>query len=301
MNNDNYPTQEADKMFVLSTKNLLVDAQKGGYAVPAFNIHNMETIHAIVDAANEMNSPLIIAATPGTVAYARPQYLINMVKAAAKDSHVPIALHLDHHEDIEGIKEMVKLGTKSIMIDASALPYEENIMKVKEVVDFAKNYDASVEAELGRLVGIEDGVVVAESDSQLTDPELANDFVERTGIDSLAVAIGTAHGLYEGDPKIDLERLEKIESKVDVPLVLHGASDVPVKTVQSAIDRGITKVNISTDLKIAFSGALKTYLVDNPDADDPRHYTKDAQAAMKALAIEKIKMCGSVNKANVIE
>lgn len=288
-------------MFILSTKNILEDATKGGYAVPAFNIHNMETIHAIVEAANEMNSPLIIAATPGTVSYAGPQYLINMVKAAAKNSHVPIALHLDHHEDIDGIKEMIKLGAKSVMIDASALPYEENIAKVKEVVDFAKNYDVSVEAELGRLVGIEDDVVVEESDSQLTDPELANDFVERTGIDSLAVAIGTAHGLYAGEPKVDLERLEKIRKKVDVPLVLHGASDVPDATVRAAVERGIAKVNVSTDLKIAFATALKSYLVENPEADDPRHYTKDAQAAMKKLAKEKMEVFGSVNKAQVIE
>lgn len=288
-------------MFILSTKNILEEATKGGYAVPAFNIHNMETIHAIVEAANEMNSPLIIAATPGTVGYAGPQYLINMVKAAAKNSHVPIALHLDHHEDIDGIKEMIKLGAKSVMIDASALPYEENIAKVKEVVDFAKNYDVSVEAELGRLVGIEDDIVVEESDSQLTDPELANDFVERTGIDSLAVAIGTAHGLYAGEPKVDLERLEKIRAKVDVPLVLHGASDVPDATVRAAVERGIAKVNVSTDLKIAFANALKSYLVENPEADDPRHYTKDAQAAMKKLAKEKMEVFGSVNKAQVIE
>lgn len=289
------------QMFIVSTKNLLEDADKGGYAIPAFNIHNMETIHAVVEAANEMNSPLIIAATPGTVSYAGPQYLVNMVQAAAKNSHVPIALHLDHHEDVESIKEMIKLGAKSVMIDASALPYEENIAKVKEVVDFAKNYDVSVEAELGRLVGIEDDLVVDESESELTDPELANDFVERTGIDSLAVAIGTAHGLYAGEPKIDLERLEKIQSKVDVPLVLHGASDVPETTVRAAIERGISKVNISTDLKIAYADALKTYLKEHPEADDPRHYTKDAQAAMKQLAKEKMEIFGSVNKARVIE
>lgn len=289
------------QMFILSTKNILDEATKGGYAVPAFNIHNMETIHAIVEAANEMNSPLIIAATPGTVSYAGPQYLINMVKAAAKNSNVPIALHLDHHENVEDIKEMIKLGAKSVMIDASALPYEENIAKVKEVVDFAKNYDVSVEAELGRLVGIEDDIVVDESESQLTDPELANDFVERTGIDSLAVAIGTAHGLYEGEPKVDLERLEKIREKVDVPLVLHGASDVPDATVRAAVERGIAKVNVSTDLKIAFATALKSYLVEHPEADDPRHYTKDAKAAMKKLAKEKMKVFGSVDKAQVIE
>lgn len=288
-------------MFVVSSKNLLKDAQKGGYAVPAFNIHNLETIQVVVEAANELNSPVIIAATPGTVTHAGPQYLVNMLEAAATDSHVPIALHLDHHEDIDDIKHAIKLGAKSVMIDASALPYEENIAKVKEVVDFAKDYDVSVEAELGKLVGIEDGIVVEEKDSQLTDPELANDFVERTGIDSLAVAIGTAHGLYEGEPKIDLERLEKIESKVDVPLVLHGGSDVPDALVRQTIERGITKVNIATELKIAFSDELKAYLLENPEANDPRHYLADAKAAMKDLVKKKIRLLQSDNKAQVIE
>lgn len=288
-------------MFIVSSKNLLKDAQKEGYAVPAFNIHNLETMQVVVEAANELNSPVIIAATPGTVSYAGPQYLINMVRAAAKNSHVPIALHLDHHEDIEDIKHAIRLGAKSVMIDASALPYEENIAKVRKVVDFAKDYDVSVEAELGRLVGIEDDVVVAEEDSQLTDPELANDFVKRTGIDSLAVAIGTAHGLYVGEPKIDLERLEKIEAKVDVPLVLHGGSDVPDELIRQTIERGITKVNIATELKIAFSNELKKYLIENPDADDPRHYMADAKAVMKELVKDKIKLLQSDNKTQVIK
>lgn len=286
-------------MYIVSTRTILKDAQKGGYAVPAFNIHNMETLQVVVEAANELNSPVIIAATPGTVSHAGPQYLVNMVEAAAKTSHVPIALHLDHHEDIDDIKLAIKLGAKSVMIDASALPYEENIAKVKEVVDFAKNYDVTVEAELGRLVGIEDDVIVAEEDSQLTDPELANDFVMRTGIDSLAVAIGTAHGLYEGEPKIDLERLEKIEAKVDVPLVLHGGSDVPDALIRQTIERGITKVNIATELKIAFSDQLKKYLIENPEADDPRHYLADAKAAMKELAKEKIRLVQSDNKSTL--
>lgn len=286
-------------MYIVSTRTILKDAQKGGYAVPAFNIHNMETLQVVVEAANELNSPVIIAATPGTVSHAGPQYLVNMVEAAAKVSHVPIALHLDHHEDIDDIKLAIKLGAKSVMIDASALPYEENIAKVKEVVDFAKNYDVTVEAELGRLVGIEDDVVVADEDSQLTDPELANDFVERTGIDSLAVAIGTAHGLYEGEPKIDLERLEKIEAKVDVPLVLHGGSDVPDALIRETIERGITKVNIATELKIAFSDELKKYLIENPEADDPRHYLADAKEAMKELAKKKIRLVQSENKSTL--
>lgn len=284
-------------MFIVSSKNLLEDARKGGYAVPAFNIHNLETVQVVVEAANELNSPVILAATPGTVGYAGEDYLINIMKAAAKNSNVPIAYHLDHHEDVEAIERSIKLGSKAVMIDASALPYEENIAKVKSVVDFAKKYDVSVEAELGKLVGVEDDLVVDESESQLTDPELANDFVERTGIDSLAVAIGTAHGLYKSEPNIDFERLEKIEKKVDVPLVLHGASDVPDETVKRCIELGICKVNIATELKIAFSDQLKKYLKENPEANDPRKYMKDAKASMKELVKKKILLCNSNDKA----
>ncbi|MGO1371802.1 MAG: tagatose bisphosphate family class II aldolase [Senegalia sp. (in: firmicutes)] len=284
-------------MFIVSSKNLLEDARKKGYAVPAFNIHNLETVQVVVEAANELNSPVILAATPGTVGYAGEDYLMNIMQAAAKISHVPIAYHLDHHEDVEAIKRSIKLGAKAVMIDASALPYEENIKKVKSVVDFAKKYDVSVEAELGKLVGVEDDLVVEESESQLTDPELANDFVKRTGIDSLAVAIGTAHGLYKSEPKIDFDRLEKIEAKVDVPLVLHGASDVPDQTVKRCIELGICKVNIATELKIAYSDELKRYLKENPSANDPRKYMFDAKAAMKDLVKKKILLCSSNDKA----
>ncbi|WP_040477497.1 tagatose-bisphosphate aldolase subunit GatY [Halanaerobium saccharolyticum] len=283
-------------MFIISNKNLLLDAQKRGYAVPAFNIHNLETTKVVVEAAEELNSPIIIAATPGTIRFAGARYLVNIMKSAAAESTVPIAFHLDHHENIEDIKESIKLGCKSVMIDASALDYEENIAKVKEVVEFARLYDVSVEAELGKLVGQEDDIKVSDADSQLTDPNLAADFVNRTGIDSLAVAIGTAHGLYKKDPKIDYKRLKAIENNVDVPLVLHGASGVPDKDVKKSIAMGITKVNIATELKIAFSDAVKSYFNENPDANDPRKYLKPGKASMKELVKKKIKLCGSENK-----
>jgi len=283
-------------MFILSNKNLLLDAQKRNYAVPAFNIHNLETTKVVVEAAEELNSPLIIAATPGTVRFAGARYLVNIMRSAAAESTVPIAFHLDHHENIEDIKESIKLGCKSVMIDASALEYEENIAKVKEVVDFARRYDVSVEAELGKLVGQEDNIVVDDADSELTDPNLAADFVTRTGIDSLAVAIGTAHGLYKKEPKIDYQRLEAIENNVDVPLVLHGASDVPAATVKKTISMGITKVNIATELKIAFSDAVKEYFKVNPEENDPRKYLKPGKESMKKLVKKKIKLCGSENK-----
>lgn len=283
-------------MFILSNKNLLLDAQKRGYAVPAFNIHNLETTKVVVEAAEELNSPLIIAATPGTIRFAGARYLINIMRSAAVESTVPIAFHLDHHENIEDIKKSIKLGCKSVMIDASTLEYEQNISKVKEVVNFARRYDVSVEAELGKLVGQEDDVEIGDEDSELTDPNLAADFVERTGIDSLAVAVGTAHGLYQKEPKIDYQRLEAIENNVNVPLVLHGASGVPNSAVKKTIKMGITKVNIATELKIAFSDSVKKYFKNNPEANDPRKYLKPGKESMKKLVKKKIRLCGSENK-----
>lgn len=284
-------------MFIISSKNILLDAQKHGYAVPAFNIHNLETVQVVVEAANEMKSPVILAATPGTIRFAGDKYLVNIMKAAAEISEVPIIFHLDHHENVEDIKQSILLGAKSVMIDASALPYEENIKKVREVVKFAKRYDVSVEAELGKLVGQEDDLIVDDSESQLTDPELAKDYVERTGIDSLAVAIGTAHGLYKSEPKIDFDRLEKIEKRVSVPLVLHGASDVPDETVKRCIELGICKVNIATELKIAFSGGVKDHFDNNPDANDPRKYLTPGKERMKEIVRKKILLCNSQDKA----
>lgn len=283
-------------MYILSNRNLLLDAQKRNYAVPAFNIHNLETTKVVIEAAEELNSPIILAATPGTIRFAGARYLVNIMKSAAAESTIPIAFHLDHHEKIEDIKESIKLGCKSVMIDASALEYEDNIAKVKEVVDFARLYDVSVEAELGKLVGQEDDIKVSDADSELTDPKLAADFVERTGIDSLAVAVGTAHGLYKKDPKIDYKRLQAIQNNVDIPLVLHGASGVPDKDVVKTIKMGITKVNIATELKIAFSDAVKKYFNENPEANDPRKYLKPGKESMKKLVKKKIRLCGSNDK-----
>jgi tagatose 1,6-diphosphate aldolase GatY/KbaY len=261
-----------------------------------FNIHNLETTKVVVEAANELNSPIILAATPGTIRFAGARYLFNIMKSAAKDSKVPIAFHLDHHEEIKDIEKSIKLGCKSVMIDASALSYKENIAKVRKVVNFAKRYDVSVEAELGKLVGQEDDINITAENSQLTDPNLAADFVEKTGIDSLAIAIGTAHGLYKKEPKIDYDRLKKIRNNVDIPLVLHGASGLPDKDVIKSIKMGITKVNIATELKIAFSEGVKEYFKNNPEANDPRKYLKPGKEKMKKLVKEKIELCGSQDK-----
>ncbi len=279
-----------------NSKEILLKAQKEGYAVPAFNCHNLETIQVIVETANEMRSPVIIAGTPGTFDYAGRDYIQAIVETASQKYNIPIILHLDHHTDIESIKKSLELGTKSVMIDASHYNYEENIQIVKKVVEMAHKFGATVEAELGMLGGQEDDLIVDEKDSKYTNPAQAADFVKKTGIDSLAVAIGTAHGLYKEEPKLDFERLKEIRDVVEIPLVLHGASGVPEGAVRKAISLGITKVNIATELKIPFSNALRTYLVNHPEANDPRKYMEDAKKAMSAVVKEKILMCMSQNR-----
>lgn len=281
---------------MINSKELLLHAQKNGYAVPAFNCHNLETIQVIVETANELRSPVIIAGTPGTFDYAGRDYIQSIVETAAKKYNIPIVLHLDHHTKIEDIEASLKLGTKSVMIDASHHSYDENIAIVKKVVELAHKFDATVEAELGILGGQEDDLVVNEKDSKYTNPQQAVDFVKKTDIDSLAVAIGTAHGLYKEDPKLDFERLKEIRSLVTIPLVLHGASGVPEEAVKKAISLGITKVNIATELKIPFSHKLREYLVAHPEENDPRKYMKDAKKAMAEVVKEKILMCMSQNR-----
>ncbi len=283
-------------MFIVSTKQMLLDAQKNRYAVPAFNIHNLETSQVVIEAANEMKSPMILAATPGTIKFAGKDYLQRIIEIGAKNSKVPIAFHLDHHEEFEKIKDSINLGCKSVMIDASIYPFEDNIRIVKQVVDYAHRFDVTVEAELGKLVGQEDELVVKEKDAQLTNPKLAKIFVERTGIDSLAVAIGTAHGLYKSEPKLDFNRLIEIKKLVDIPLVLHGASGVPEESVKKCIEIGVCKVNIATELKIPFSNAIKEYFKENPDANDPRKYFMPAKHEMKKVVTDKILMCQSNNR-----
>ncbi|GAK87747.1 tagatose 1,6-bisphosphate aldolase [Vibrio ponticus] len=280
-------------MYLISSREMLKRAQKGGYAVPAFNIHNLETVQVIVETASEMGSPVILAGTPGTYDYAGTDYLINICKSAAQKHKIPLVLHLDHHEDQQDIYNKVHQGIRSVMIDGSHHAFDQNIEIVRSVVDYCNRFDASVEAELGRLGGQEDDLIVDSADALMTDPASAAEFVRRTGIDSLAVAIGTAHGLYKAEPKLDFERLEKIRSVVDIPLVLHGASGVPDEMVRRCIDLGICKVNVATELKIAFADAVKHYFGDHPDANDPRKYIIPGKAAMKEVVMSKIRVCGS--------
>lgn len=281
---------------LVTTKQMLIDAKLGNYAVPAFNIHNLETIQVVLETSAEMRSPVILAGTPGTIEYAGGAYIVAIAQAAAKMLRIPIAIHLDHFESPAEICKYLDMGFSSCMIDASSETFEKNIAETKSVVEYAHKLDCTVEAELGRLVGQEDDLVVDEKYSQYTDPKKAVEFANRTGIDSLAVAIGTMHGLYKGEPKLDFNRLSEIEALLSIPLVLHGASDVPDEMVRKAISLGISKVNVATDLKIPFSNAIKNYFSKYPEANDPRKYLEPAKKAMKAVVMHKIEVCGSANR-----
>ncbi|MBV8042309.1 tagatose-bisphosphate aldolase subunit KbaY [Pluralibacter sp.] len=286
-------------MGIISTKYLLQDAQKHGYAVPAFNIHNAETIQAILEVCKEMQSPVILAGTPGTYKHIAFEEIYALCRAYSESYDMPLALHLDHHESLDDIRRKVYAGVRSAMIDGSHFPFAENVKLVKSVVDFCHQNDCSVEAELGRLGGMEDDMSVDAGSAFLTDPQEARRFVEQTGVDSLAVAIGTAHGLYPHRPKIDFQRLGEIREVVSVPLVLHGASDVPDEYVRRTIELGVCKVNVATELKIAFAGAVKAWFKDNPEGNDPRYYMRVGMDAMKDVVRSKIRVCGSMNRLTV--
>lgn len=283
-------------MYIISTKAMLQKAQREGYAVPAFNIHNLETLQVVVETSSEMRSPLIVAGTPGTFSYAGIGNVVAIASDLAKTYNQPLAIHLDHHEAFDDIAQKVQAGVRSAMIDGSHLPFTDNVALVKKVTDYCHRYDVSVEAELGRLGGQEDDLVVDSKDALYTHPQQAHEFVTLTGIDSLAVAIGTAHGLYTATPKLDFERLAEIRSNVDIPLVLHGASGLSTEDIRRAIKLGICKVNVATELKIAFSDALKDYFSAHPDASDPRHYMVPAKAAMKEVVRKVITDCGCEGK-----
>lgn len=285
------------KMYVVSTKQMLNNAQRGGYAVPAFNIHNLETMQVVVETAANLHAPVIIAGTPGTFTHAGTENLLALVSAMAKQYHHPLAIHLDHHTKFDDIAQKVRSGVRSVMIDASHLPFAQNISRVKEVVDFCHRFDVSVEAELGQLGGQEDDVQVNEADALYTNPAQAREFAEATGIDSLAVAIGTAHGMYASAPALDFSRLENIRQWVNLPLVLHGASGLSTKDIQQTIKLGICKINVATELKNAFSQALKNYLTEHPEATDPRDYLQSAKSAMRDVVSKVIADCGCEGRA----
>lgn len=280
--------------FVTSEK-MLLDAQKGGYAVGAFNVENMEMVMAVIAAAEELRAPLMLQTTPSTIKYAGLDMYLANVKAAAEHASVPVCLHLDHGDSFDLAMRALRTGYTSIMIDGSHNVFEENIAVTKAVADACRPSGIPVEAELGKVGGKEDDLDGGEGNGY-TDPLEAKEFVERTGVTSLAVAIGTAHGVYKGVPKLDLDRLAEIRKVVDIPLVLHGASGLSEEAVVESIKRGICKVNFATELRIAYTDGVKEFLAANPDAFDPKKYGKVAMEHVKAIVETRMKMCGCTDR-----
>lgn len=284
-------------MTLVSSTPLLETARRGGYCIGAFNVHTLEMLQAVVEAAEETQSPLIIQSTVGTVKHLGPDYIAKAALVASERSSVPIALHLDHCSDFNIIMQCIRAGYTSVMIDASHEQFDVNVAMTKKVVEAANAIGINVEAELGRVGGVEDDIVVDDEHALLADPDDCARFVELTGVHTLAPAIGTAHGIYKGEPNIDFDRIEKIASKVSVPLVLHGGSGIPEEQVRRCVALGMSKMNVATELRIVFSDAIKEVFNQNPEENDPRKYMVPAKEALKKAAIEKMRLCGSFGKA----
>lgn len=276
----------------VSSKEMILEARRGGYAVPAFNAENLEMVQAIIEAAEEARSPVMIQTTPSTVKYITLRQAVAMVKADADAATVPVSLHLDHCESYEAVAAAIDAGYSSVMIDASKLPYEENIAVTQKVVAKAKPLGITVESELGTVGGKEDG---HSAEIAYTDPDEALDFFTRTGIDIFAIAIGTAHGFYKGEPKLNFELLAKIKDMIDCPLVLHGGSGIPDEMIKRTIELGINKVNYATELRAAATKAVREALVDE-SIIDPKKYMGKARDAVRELCLHKIDVCGSRGK-----
>lgn len=282
---------------LVSGKELFQDAKRRKYAVGAFNINNMEILQAIVEAAEELQAPVFIQASQGGIKYAGLEYIAGMGIIAAAKAKVPVALNIDHGTDFNQVVRCIRHGFSAVMIDGSKLPFEENIAVTRKVVEVAHPNDVSVEAELGKITGVEDDVAVGENEGLYTDPDEAYEFVQRTNCDALAVAIGTAHGVYRGEPKLDFDRLQAIASKIDTPIVLHGASGVPDDAIRKAISLGVTKINIDTELRLAFAQAVRQVLAEDTKEYDPRKILGPAKEAVKNTVRAKIQLFGSAGKA----
>ena len=308
-------------MALVTSQEMFKKAYEGKYAVGAFNVNNMEIIQGIVEAAKQENAPLILQVSAGARKYANPIYLRKLVEAAIEDTGLDICLHLDHGEDFEICKQCVDDGFTSVMIDGSKYPFEENIALTKRVVEYAHSKGVVVEAELGKLAGVEDAVKVRTKDATYTDPDEAVEFVEKTGVDSLAIAIGTSHGAYKfkGDPTLDFERLETISNLLPgFPLVLHGSSSVPKEFVdlcnkyggqipgaagvpeemlRRAAQLGVCKINIDTDLRLALTACIRQFFVEHPSEFDPRKYLGPGRTAIKDMVAHKMRnVLGCSNK-----
>lgn len=301
-------------MPLVTTTKMFKDAYEGGYAVGAFNVNNMEIIQGIVAAGKKLNAPLILQVSKGARAYANHLYLVKLVEAAVEESGLPIALHLDHGPDFETCKACIDGGFTSVMIDGSSLPYEENVALTKKVVDYAHAHDVVVEGELGQLAGVEDEVNVNAEDASYTNPDQVEDFVKRTGVDSLAIAIGTSHGAYKfkpgQKPQLRFDILEEVSKRLPgFPIVLHGASSVipefveeinkyggnmpdaigiPEDMLRQAATMAVCKINIDSDLRLAMTAAIRKHFVEHPSDFDPRQYLRPARDAIEGMVEHKI-------------
>jgi tagatose 1,6-diphosphate aldolase GatY/KbaY len=282
---------------LVSSTPLLVEARAQGYGIVAFNVHTLEMLQAVVEAAESCRAPVIIQTTVGTVKHLGMDYIVAAAQVAARRASVPIALHLDHCQDLTLIQQCIEAGYTSVMIDASKLQFEDNVERTKEVVAYASRQGVNVEAELGKIGGVEDDIVVNDADAMLAVPEECEQFLALTGVPTLAPAIGTAHGIYKGEPNIDFKRIEQIASRVAVPLVLHGGSGIPADQVKRCVALGMAKMNVATELKNAFSLAIQQFFAEHPEELDPRQYMVPAKEAVKRMAIDKINLCGSAGRA----
>ncbi len=299
-------------MPLVNTREMFKKAYDGGYAIGAFNVNNMEIVQGITEAAKEENAPLILQVSAGARKYAKHVYLMKLIEAALLDTDLPIAVHLDHGPDFETCKSCIDGGFTSVMIDGSSKPFEENIKETRRVVEYAKDHNVTVEAELGRLAGVEDDVKVSAADSSYTDPDQVQEFVERTGVDSLAIAIGTSHGAYKfkGEAKLRFDILEEVMDRLPgFPIVLHGASSVipeyveminqyggqmpgakgvPEEMLRQAATMAVCKINIDSDIRLAMTGAIRKHFAEHPDHFDPRQYLTPARSAVKEMVRHKI-------------
>ena len=284
-------------MPLVTSEKMLSDAQKGGYAVGAFNVENMEMVKAVIAAAEELRAPVMLQTTPSTVKYGTLETYFAIVAAEAKKATVPVCLHLDHGSSFELAAKAIQVGYTSVMIDGSHEDFEHNVEVSKRVADVGKACGIPVEAELGKVGGKEDDLE-ADADTN-TDPQEAKEFVERTGVTSLAVAIGTAHGFYAGTPVLDKERVSEIKKLVSVPLVLHGASGLSDEDVRECVQRGMCKVNFATELRVAYTDAGKKLLEEKPETFDPKKLGVVGMEAVKELVKSRMKVCGCDGKADV--
>ena len=302
-------------MPLVNTKEMLQKAYEGGYAVGAFNVNDMEIVQGITEACSELKAPVILQVSAGARKYANHTYLVKLVEAAVKENpDVPMALHLDHGPSFELCKACIDGGFTSVMFDGSSKPYEENVEEARRVVEYAHKYNVTVEAELGKLAGIEDDVQVGDDDAQFTDPGEVQDFVTRTGVDSLAIAIGTSHGAYKfkpgQQPKLRLDILQEVASRLPgFPIVLHGASSVlpefvemvnqyggtmpdaigiPEEMLREAAKMAVCKINVDSDIRLAMTGVIRKYMFEHPDHFDPRQYLGAARTAVKDMVAHKI-------------